>query len=558
MPQGIGYDPQLLAALAALQKATGIGAAPEVHQPSILDALTKATGIRGVAPQVDPPTSLPENMVQDFITRMGMNTPPPIRDPRDTMERVLPKATGIGAGEPDMMTRMRNAMSAVLGSFSKPEAVAGPTSRVGDIALPSEPMAQGPMETPRRRVAADVSKESGNSIMRGAGDTNNGIMERFKEEIGGLFGLEDSELPAARVPGAVESGMGGVPSLPVGGQPVMSGGGGHPLLSGFATSIMSGIMESIVPAVVSFAANRTNSPEIVQAWSTQEAMKLSRAENAMRNEIAQMQMVGDLLSAERAEEQLELSRLNLQRGLAQDVRGLQNEVAPNDPLTYIKSIQGMSNLWTGSGGDLDVFLDMSKLPNAPLLDRLRDDFFKAHAATALDPAAQSAASVRNPWAPDDPTQNFTLDEAAVILGHVSKEGRILQPLGAIRPADIVERVTRDAAGVERTTREPISTAMGKTDTKQPSAGESTLSFVGTDPDTEEPIINIINRRVGQTRLKGQRTPQFVDPLGKFMRDTMRDTLGGPDSLEEAKAWLRTNGIANPTDAEAQELLDRSK
>lgn len=531
MPQGIGYDPEVLKALAALQKATGIGAprAPMLPQGPM-----------------EPP--------------MG----------GDIMSDVLSKATGIGAAPPDMGSRFRNAITSILGALSGGSGVGAiapampqmPTMTPprGDIALPAPPMRT---PTPNRQIEPDMSMnaESLDMLPQGPEESGGGMMmDQFKKEVGGLF----EELPSSRVPGMPTE----TPNLPVPEQ-VMSTGqmeqagmvAPRPTLSSFATNIMSGIMESLVPAVVSFAANRTNSPEVVQAWSTNEAMKLQRAENAMRTEIAQMQVLGDLLSAQRAEEQLELSRLNLQRGLAQDVINLQKEVAPNDPLTYIKSVQGMSNLWTTSGGDLETFLDMSKLPNAPLLDRLREDFFKAHAATALDPAAQSAASVRNPWAPGDPTQNFTLDEAAVILGHVSETGRILQPLGAVRPSDIVERVTRNSAGVETTSREPMATALGKVDVKQPSLGESTFSFVGTDPETEEPIINIINRRIGQTRLPGQRTPQFVDPLGRFLRDTMRDSLpppGGMDSLSEAMEFLKANGIANPTPEQAQELLDRSK
>lgn len=287
-------------------------------------------------------------------------------------------------------------------------------------------------------------------------------------------------------------------------------------------AIMSGLTESLVPAIVSFAADRRNSPEIVRAWSEQNAMKLQEKEFALKAKIAQQELYGDLLNSQRAWDQLELSRLNARVSILNHARDIMKDAGAKDPLTAIKSIQGLGSAYVAAGGDAEEFAASNPLPSIGILSSLKAQADEAFSRHAGNPAILQAASIPDPFTPG----NFlTPYEVYEMTGEVDMgSGRVLIPLGVLRPSDVVERTTRDAEGVERTFRTPMGDGgMGAVDTKYPSLSEGVVTYPGQDSSTGELIINMLRRRPGAVRLPNQ-VPANTTPVEQFIDMSTRPML----------------------------------
>lgn len=317
----------------------------------------------------------------------------------------------------------------------------------------------------------------------------------------------------------------------------------------FGVDVLKGLLSSITPNVVALAGRIANDPEIVTAWAANEANRVREADQAMQMEVAKAKLFGDLIAEQRAQEQLDLNRLNARLSVANDITKLQGDLAAKDPLTYMKSMQGYLPLWMAAGGDEDDFANISRMPNAALVKKLQDNYDDAYRRFAGQEGANIARIVTNPWMPEDPEANLTLQEAATFLGHVNPDGSFIAPLGALRASDVVERTTRDQAGVTSTTRDLLGTSLGETDKQYPQPDIDTLTV--PDPTRGRTLVIRIDRKsgrmLGSAEIPGEvkgfaAIPSIGQELTEGTRrskaiDILTQELGRYPSTREVNAYL---------------------
>lgn len=284
-------------------------------------------------------------------------------------------------------------------------------------------------------------------------------------------------------------------------------------------AIISGLTSSIVPAIVAFAGDRRNSPEYVRAWSESNALKIQEADMLMKQKIAEMGMAGDLLNAQRAWEQLELSKLQARVSILGNAREAMKDYGNNqiDLDTTVKTVQGLGAAYVGAGGNAEEFSANNPIPNLAVLRNLRKQADEASTRHAADPTAATAPMIPNPWAPGE---FLSPQEVYGMLGEVDTDsGRVLIPLGTIRPSDIVERESRDISGVTRRFRSRIGEALNEEDIINPSLSEGVVTYPGMDPRGNL-IINMLRRQPGQVKLEGQ-VPVSMSPIDEITGDIGR-------------------------------------
>lgn len=462
-----------------IDPAAGSGLAnPTLPGGEIIERLRALlTGGQGPAPVLRPATPMdPSTAVQNRV--VGGVSLPPVPQPMD-MARAAVQA---------VLNRAKENIKAHSQDVKLPGAVEEPLpeDRHGkDVALPSPPIKpRKPMKPLGGNIAPMLEAMFGQP-----GTVSPG-------ELGPL-----SDLDASRNMGAEDLMMqpGAVPSPMT--NPDLSAGMGPQTPEGpsgwaqFGEGFLSGLVGSITPAIVAFASSKSGSPEFVTAWATQQANTIKQQDLAAEQQIAQMKLYGDLLSAERAQQQLDISRTNARVTVADHVADLQSNLAPKDPLAFMKSMQGYLPLWESLGGTEEDFAQIATMPNAVLVGELQKNYNDVLGAFPTD-QLPTTRIVKNPWAPEDPSTWLTIQEAAELLGHTRPDGSFFRPLGATRPSDVVESTTRDSGGVETTTRGLLGGgALGEPAVKQP--GMDVDSIKVEDPVRGTTTIFRTDRKTGR-------------------------------------------------------------
>lgn len=224
----------------------------------------------------------------------------------------------------------------------------------------------------------------------------------------------------------------------------------------FAHSLLGGLTENLVPAIVAFAAQRTNSPEVVQAFSDAQARKLRQAELLLQQHVAEAQMVQDAFGMQRMLENLNLSRVNAARQLFNQATQIHKDVSVDNPAAAIKMWQGLAQLAGSVGIEPQSFLDAFPLPTARILHKMNEDVDKLM-EKYQDWELVKKMGIMMPGS-DDPELALSAEEVRQANLELGDDGVVHAPIGLMDFRDVT---TRTAGGQEITETRPLADVLGR-------------------------------------------------------------------------------------------------
>lgn len=290
----------------------------------------------------------------------------------------------------------------------------------------------------------------------------------------------------------------------------------HPLWSAF----LGGITESIVPAVVSFAAQYSDNPGMVVAWSQQEANRIEQEKIAAEEEIAQLKA---FMAHQQAEREYQNQILTAQRSLMGEVRNI--STADNmPPLAKVTALAALAPQAALLGVPAQMLSDLAGQVVAP---QIRNEL-KSQYDAALK--MQQISDPKDPrWHSIVPIQlsdgsAYTLAQAANILGLTDENGTLMPNVSDI---EVRESMRRDASGRETVTVAPTADLIGVPQVRErtPQAGDFQTEVVpGENEDTYTTFSTTGGGIAGQTTVPRGTTDDPMVQLDALTRRTIREFL----------------------------------
>ena len=201
----------------------------------------------------------------------------------------------------------------------------------------------------------------------------------------------------------------------------------------FGATFLEGMFSSLVPALVAFAANRFEAPEVVQLYAQQEAKKLQQAQMRIEQEAQQYEMFKDERSAALAREGRDFANANARAGILDQAREIQKGFTDGtytNPAVGVSQLIALAEIMEAMDGDGEELLQLHPIPQWELFQVLReqvnDDVKVAGGGERADYEFRNLAKYINPLEPDG--EPLTGEMVLAMLGHVDENGYVSLPM----------------------------------------------------------------------------------------------------------------------------------